>query len=91
MWLVVAPEPVEPSPELYVIGAGHVGYHLATIDFEENGEEWWFYSSTWMLLSRDERVINSPPIHTAASNIKTNQIKIPLWTDDYASMFKILQ
>jgi xanthine dehydrogenase accessory factor len=24
-------EPVEPSPELYVIGAGHVGYHLATM------------------------------------------------------------
>jgi xanthine dehydrogenase accessory factor len=24
-------EPIEPSPELYVIGAGHVGYHLATL------------------------------------------------------------
>ncbi len=24
-------EPIEPSPELYVIGAGHVGAHLATI------------------------------------------------------------
>ena len=24
-------EPSEPSPELYVIGAGHVGYHLATM------------------------------------------------------------
>src|SRR5215210_837061 len=24
-------EPVEPSPELYVIGAGHVGYHVATM------------------------------------------------------------
>jgi xanthine dehydrogenase accessory factor len=24
-------EPVEPSPELYVVGAGHVGYHLATM------------------------------------------------------------
>ncbi|MGE3955265.1 MAG: XdhC family protein [Vicinamibacterales bacterium] len=24
-------EPIEPSPELYVIGAGHVGYHLATM------------------------------------------------------------
>ena len=22
-------EPIEPSPELYIIGAGHVGYHLA--------------------------------------------------------------
>ncbi len=24
-------EPIEPSPELYVVGAGHVGYHLATM------------------------------------------------------------
>ncbi len=24
-------EPIEPSPELYIVGAGHVGYHLARI------------------------------------------------------------
>jgi xanthine dehydrogenase accessory factor len=24
-------EPIEPSPELYVVGAGHVGYHLARL------------------------------------------------------------
>jgi xanthine dehydrogenase accessory factor len=27
-------EPIEPSPELYVIGAGHVGFHLATLAHE---------------------------------------------------------
>jgi xanthine dehydrogenase accessory factor len=27
-------EPIEPSPELYVIGAGHVGYHLSRIAHE---------------------------------------------------------
>jgi xanthine dehydrogenase accessory factor len=27
-------EPIEPSPELYVIGAGHVGYHLARLAAE---------------------------------------------------------
>src|SRR6187397_998656 len=27
-------EPIEPSPELYVIGAGHVGYHLARLAHE---------------------------------------------------------
>ncbi len=27
-------EPIEPSPELYVIGAGHVGYHLARVAHE---------------------------------------------------------
>ena len=24
-------EPIEPSPELYVVGAGHVGFHLARL------------------------------------------------------------
>src|SRR5712692_4266967 len=27
-------EPIEPSPELYIIGAGHVGYHLARLAHE---------------------------------------------------------
>src|SRR3954469_22760902 len=27
-------EPIEPSPELFVIGAGHVGYHLANMAHE---------------------------------------------------------
>jgi len=27
-------EPIEPSPELYVVGAGHVGFHLARIAHE---------------------------------------------------------
>jgi xanthine dehydrogenase accessory factor len=27
-------EPVEPSPEVYVFGAGHVGYHVAKMAYE---------------------------------------------------------
>ena len=27
-------EPIEPSPELYIVGAGHVGYHLARLAHE---------------------------------------------------------
>src|SRR5690242_173533 len=27
-------EPIEPSPELYIVGAGHVGYHLARVAHE---------------------------------------------------------
>src|SRR5262249_41288875 len=27
-------EPIEPSPELYVVGAGHVGFHLARLAHE---------------------------------------------------------
>ena len=40
--------------------ARHFGYKLASIDYEENDEEWWLYGSTWMLLSRSEQILNSP-------------------------------
>lgn len=69
--------------------ARHFGYKLASIDFEENDEEWWFYASTWVLLSRNERIMNSPAIRSAAGTISTNSVSIPLWTDDFASLFQI--
>ena len=71
--------------------ARHFGYKLASIDFEENDDEWWLYSSTWVLLSRSEQIINSPAIHNVASTVNTNSIKVPLWTDDFASLFQILR
>ena len=71
--------------------ARHFGYKLASIDFDENDEEWWLYSSTWVLLSRNDRIINSPDIRSAASTVKTNDTRVPLWTDDFASLFQILR
>ncbi|MBE0544726.1 MAG: fused MFS/spermidine synthase [Verrucomicrobia bacterium] len=82
--------------------ARHFNYHLAVISWEEgDGEydeweedewvdEWWLYSSTWVLLTRNEEVINSPAIREAATQLKTNGVKVPLWTDDFASLFQIL-
>jgi hypothetical protein len=71
--------------------ARHFGYKLASIDYDENDEEWWLYSSTWVLLSRNDRIINSPDIRGAASTVKTNDTRVPLWTDDFASLFQILR
>ena len=53
--------------------ARQFGYKLASIDYEENEEEWWFYGSTWILLSRNEQLLNRPAIRDAASTIKTNR------------------
>jgi hypothetical protein len=71
--------------------ARHFGYKLASIDFEENDEEWWLYGSTWILLSRSDEIINRPDIRNAASIVNTNAVKVPLWTDDFASLFQILR
>jgi hypothetical protein len=70
--------------------ARHFGYKLASIDYEESDDNGRLYSSTWVLLSRSEQIINAPAIRSAASIVKTNNIKVPLWTDDFASLFQIL-
>ena len=70
--------------------ARHFGYKLASIDFEENNEEWWFYGSTWILLSHSEQLLNRPEIRNAAGTVNTNSVNVPLWTDDFASLFQIL-
>jgi hypothetical protein len=71
--------------------ARHFGYKLASIDFEENDEEWWLYGSTWILLSRSEEILNRPAIRNASGTVKTNSVRVPLWTDDFASLFQILR
>lgn len=71
--------------------ARHFGYKLASIDYEETDEEWWLYSSTWVLLSHNDQIMDSPAIRNAASTVQTNTVKVPLWTDDFASLFQILR
>ena len=70
--------------------ARHFNYKLASIDYEETDEEWWFYGSTWALLSHNGELMNSTAVRSAASPAGTNSVRIPLWTDDFASLFKIL-
>jgi len=71
--------------------ARHFHYKLASISCDENEDEWWIYSSTWILLTRSEAIVNSPAISGAASAVNTNSVKVPLWTDDFTSLFQILQ
>ena len=66
-------------------------YKLASIDYDDNEEEWWLYGSTWILLSHSEKILNRPEIRNVASAVHTNSTKVPLWTDDFASLFQILK
>jgi hypothetical protein len=49
------------------------------------------YSSTWILLTRNDKVIDSPEIKELAATTKIKTGKVPLWTDDFASLFQILK
>lgn len=70
----------------------HFNLHAATIEtWEDEEAEWWDYESTWVLLARDERFVNQPAVRSAASKPKDALPKIPLWTDDWASLLPILE
>lgn len=71
--------------------ARYFGYRLALIDYEEDEEKWWLYGSTWILLTRNETFLNSPAIRQAAGKVKTMTPTVPLWTDDFTSLYQILR
>jgi hypothetical protein len=59
-----------------------------TADEDEGG--WWLYPSTWMILSQNQEFMQRDALRYKASPSEPRN-DIPLWTDDYTSMFKILQ
>jgi hypothetical protein len=70
--------------------AREFNYKYSTIDYDELEGDWWLYGCTWMLLSHAEEIFNNPPLCWASSS-KTNLLKAPLWTDDFASLFPLLR
>jgi spermidine synthase len=66
------------------------GYHSALIDYDENDEEWWLYASSWILLTKSPTVLNAPAIQNVSASIKSKQ-SVPLWTDDFTSVYQILK
>ena len=66
-------------------------YKTSIIDYDETEEDWWNYSSSWMLLTRNARIIESPAIRNARTMLKIKGTKVPLWTDDFTGLFQILK
>ncbi len=64
---------------------------LMLIDPEDDEEDWWIYGSTWALMSRDRDFYNRPEIYSVAVPFRTNAPVVPLWTDDFASLYQILR
>jgi hypothetical protein len=57
---------------------------------DEEGGAWWLYANSWMVLSRNQEFMAHPGLRAAASPPAPAN-DIPLWTDDYSSMFRVLQ
>jgi hypothetical protein len=53
--------------------------------------DWWLYSSMWVLLTRDPALLERPEIQRMALSVEGDAATIPLWTDDFASVFQVLR
>jgi len=71
--------------------ARRFNYESVIVDFRGTPDQWWNPDSTWALLSRNEELIDSPAICERARPAQAAAGTVPLWTDDFASLFQIIR
>ena len=71
--------------------AHRFNYDSAIIEYAGPQHEWWNQTSIWALMSHNGELINSPAIREAARPAPATAGKVPLWTDDFASLFQIIR
>jgi tetratricopeptide (TPR) repeat protein len=71
--------------------ARRFNYESAIIEYQGPRDQWWNQSSTWVLLSRNDELINSPAIRESSRPAQAYAGTVPLWTDDFASLFQIVR
>jgi SAM-dependent methyltransferase len=70
--------------------AREFGYHHVTVDDDNPLDEWWIYSSTWVILGKDEQLVDAVRQGMLAPEEEPSDTELPLWTDDYTSLFPIV-
>lgn len=68
--------------------ADHFQLEVVSVN-DSGGDEWWIYSSTWMLLSRHRSALEREEIAEASDPCGKGS-GCELWTDDFASVWSIL-
>ena len=70
--------------------AAEFGLATACIS-DEPVDDWWLYSSSWMLVTRDRAWLARPEIKAVTEAPRTYARPAPLWTDDNASLYSIMK
>lgn len=70
--------------------AKEFGYQRLSISDGEGEKDWWIYSSTWVLLSKNKDLMTLIASRSEAADKEPSKKKVPLWTDDYASLLPIM-
>jgi len=71
--------------------AHQFNYRLEVVETIRNPDQWWLLSSVWVLLTHDPAILDFPDLRAAARPEKTGSERTPLWTDDFTSVFQILE
>ena len=71
--------------------AQHFKLNTARILFRDPNAPFWITASDWILLSRDESLFKNPAFQERKSAPTQNLATVPLWTDEYTSLFEILK
>jgi SAM-dependent methyltransferase len=69
--------------------ASEYALQCATISDEEH--EWWVYPTTWILLTKNQALLETEDISSVSETPVGDASAKPLWTDDYASLYGILR
>lgn len=70
--------------------AKEFGYQRLSISDGEGEKDWWIYSSTWVLLSKNQDLMTLIASRTETAKSEPSTKTVPLWTDDYASLLPIM-
>jgi spermidine synthase len=69
----------------------HFNYRMVVVDHVPAPEEWWLNRSMWVLLARNQEALDSPGIQSASRPARADFASVPLWTDDFSSLFQVLK
>ncbi len=70
--------------------AQHFGLATACIS-DDTEEDWWVYSTTWMLVTNDRALLARPEIAAVTIAPKKDARPAALWTDDNANLYSIMK
>lgn len=70
--------------------AREFGLGVVTIS-DDDEPQWWIYATTWVLVTRNKALLEVDGIRDKADPSVPPATDVPLWTDDYASLYAIMK
>jgi spermidine synthase len=73
-----------------VVKALAAALHLEAVSIDIEGEGDAVWGSTWILLARNSKVLETPEIDEASEDLSDQRVIRP-WTDDYSNLFQVVK